>query len=66
MLICAYLKLWGRVEEELVPQEGRAGSQHHLMSFECQVVAGHNGDVAEVLAGPQCIQVLKGRVPVAR
>ena len=62
----AYLKLGGRVEEELVPQEGRAGSQHNLMSFECLVVAGHDGDVTEVLAGPQCIHVLQGRVAVAR
>lgn len=48
----AYLKLGGWVEEELVPQEGRAGSQHDLMSLERLVVAGHDGDVTEVLAGP--------------
>lgn len=65
VLNLAYLKLGGRVKEELVPQEGRAGSQHHLMSPECLVVADHDGDVTEVLAGPQRIHVLQGRVPVA-
>lgn len=49
----AYLKLGGRVEEELVPQKGRTGSQHHLVSPECLIVASHNGDIAEMLAGPQ-------------
>ena len=58
MLTIAYLELWGRVEEELVPQERRAGSQDNFMAPEGLVVAGHNSDVTELLAGPQCVQVL--------
>lgn len=66
VLTSAYLKLRGRVEEELVSQEGRAGREHHLMSPEGLVVAGQDGDVTEMLAGPQQIHVLQGRIPVTR
>lgn len=64
--VCAYLKLGGWIEEELVPQKGRAGSQHHLVSPECLIVTGHNSDITEMLAGPQGIHVLQGRVPMTR
>lgn len=62
----SHLKPWRGVEQKLISQEGRAGSQHHLMTFEYLVVAGHDGDVAEMLAGPERVHVLQGGVAVPR
>lgn len=48
-----YLKIRGRIEEELVPQKRGASSKYYLMALESLLVAGYNGNVTEVLAASQ-------------
>lgn len=61
----AYLQLGRWVEEELVSQEGRTGSEYDLVPPE-RLVVGDDGDITEMLTSPQSIHVPQGRVSVTR
>lgn len=50
------LELGGRVEEELVPQEGGASSKDDFVASEFEAVC-HNGDVTEALLRTELVHV---------
>lgn len=61
-----HLQFRGRVKQELVPEEGGAGSQDHFVSPERLPAAGHYSDVTKLLPGPQGVHALQGVVTVTR